>query len=120
MITFLATSGGCKRALWATSVGSPLFQWMALEPNTAVLEHNGLELRSSRRSDVRASSWAKLVELRCVSCEVQAHWAPYSHSGTKHKANLAISLSGWLGCYTNVEYLQSLDPKRRGQLPFQV
>ena len=35
-------------------------------------------------------------------------------------ATLAISLSGWLGRYTNVEYLQSLYLKRRGQLVFQV
>ena len=35
-------------------------------------------------------------------------------------AKLAISLSGWLGRYTNVEYLQSLYLKRRGQLLFQV
>ena len=33
-------------------------------------------------------------------------------------AKLAISLSGWLGRYTNVEYLQSLYMKRRGQLLF--
>ena len=33
---------------------------------------------------------------------------------------LAISLSGWLGRYTNVEYLQSLYLKRRGQLLLQV
>ena len=52
-----------------------------------------------------------------VSCKVQALWAP---SGTNHKAKLAISLSGWLGRYTNVEYLQSLCLKRRGQLLFQV
>ena len=36
------------------------------------------------------------------------------------KAKLAIFLSGWLGRYTNVEYLQSLYLKRRGQLQFQV
>ena len=35
-------------------------------------------------------------------------------------AKLAISLSGWLGRYANVEYLQSLYLKRRGQLRFQV
>ena len=35
-------------------------------------------------------------------------------------AKLAISLSGWFGHYTNVEYLQSLYLKRRGQLLFQV
>ena len=35
-------------------------------------------------------------------------------------AKLAISVSGWLGRYTNVEYLQSLYLKRRGQLMFQV
>ena len=35
-------------------------------------------------------------------------------------AKLAISVSGWLGRYTNVEYLQSLCLKRRGQLLFQV
>ena len=35
-------------------------------------------------------------------------------------AKLSISLSGWLGHYTNVEYLQSLYLKRRGQLLFQV
>ena len=33
---------------------------------------------------------------------------------------LAISLSGWLGRYKNVEYLQSLYLKRQGQLMFQV
>ena len=48
--------------------------------------------------------------------KVQALWAP---SGTNHKAKLAISLSGWLGRYTNVEYLQSLYLKRQGQ-SFQV
>ena len=36
------------------------------------------------------------------------------------RAKLAISLSGWLGRYTNVEYLQSLYLKRQGQLLFQV
>ena len=56
-----------------------------------------------------------LVELQCVSR--YALWAP---SGTNHKAQLAISLSGRLCRYTNVEYLQSLYPKRRGQLLFQV
>ena len=35
-------------------------------------------------------------------------------------AKLAISLSGWLGRYTNVEYLQSLYLKRRVKLLFQV
>ena len=36
-------------------------------------------------------------------------------------AKLAISLSGWLGRYTNLEYLKkSLYLKRRGQLLFQV
>ena len=35
-------------------------------------------------------------------------------------AKLAISLSGWLGRYTKVEYLQSVYLKRRGQLLFQV
>ena len=35
-------------------------------------------------------------------------------------AKLAIFLSGWLGRYTNVEYLQSLYLKRRRQLLFQV
>ena len=30
------------------------------------------------------------------------------------------SLSGWLGRYTNVEYLQSLYLRTRGQLEFQV
>ena len=40
--------------------------------------------------------------------------------GTNHTAKLAISLSGWLGRYTNVEYLQSLYLKRQGQLLFQV
>ena len=52
-----------------------------------------------------------------VFCEVQALWAA---SGTNHKAKLAISLSGWLGRYTNVGYLQSLYLKRRGQLLLQV
>ena len=33
---------------------------------------------------------------------------------------LAISVSGWLGRYTNVEYLQSLYLKRQGQLQFPV
>ena len=50
------------------------------------------------------------VELRCVSCKVQALWAP---SGTNHKAKLAVSLCGWLGRYTNVEYLQSLPEETR-------
>ena len=59
----------------------------------------------------------KMVELRCVSCKVQALWAPF---GTIHKAKLAISLRGWLGRCTNVEYLQSLYLRRRGQLLFQV
>ena len=36
------------------------------------------------------------------------------------KPKFAISLSGWLGRYTNVEYLQSLYLKRQGQLQFQV
>ena len=36
------------------------------------------------------------------------------------RAKLAISLSGWLSRYTNVEYLQSLYLKRRGQSLFQV
>ena len=57
------------------------------------------------------------LSLRCVSCKVQALWAP---SGTNHKAKLAIFLSGWLDRYTNVEYLQSLYLKRQGQLQFQV
>ena len=35
-------------------------------------------------------------------------------------AKLAITLSGWLGRYTNLEYLQSLYLKRREQLLFQV
>ena len=35
-------------------------------------------------------------------------------------AKLAISLSGWFGCYKNVEYLQSLYLKIRGQLLFQI
>ena len=52
-----------------------------------------------------------------VSCKVKALWAP---SGTNHKAKLAICLSGWLGRYTDVEYLQRLYLKRRGQLLFQV
>ena len=47
-------------------------------------------------------------ELRCVSCKVQALWAP---SDTNHKAKLTISLSGWLGRYTNVEYLQKSIPE---------
>ena len=57
------------------------------------------------------------VELRCVSCKVQALSAP---SGTNHKVELAISVSGWLGRYTNVEYFQSIYLRRRGQLLFQV
>ena len=56
-------------------------------------------------------------ELRCVSCKVQALWAP---SGTNHKAKLAISLSGWLGRYSNMGYLQSLYLKTPGHLLFQV
>ena len=52
-----------------------------------------------------------------VFLQVQELWAP---SGTNLKAKLAIFLSGWLGRYTNVEYLQSLYLKRRGQLLFQV
>ena len=55
------------------------------------------------------------IQALCVF--IQALWTP---SGTNHKAKLAISLSGWLGRYTNVEYLQSLYLKRRGQLLFQV
>ena len=34
------------------------------------------------------------------------------------RPKLVISLSGWLGRYTNVEYLQSLYLKKRGQLHF--
>ena len=52
------------------------------------------------------------VESRCVSCKVQALWAP---SGPNHKAKLAISLSGCLGRYTNVEYLQSI-PEETGTI----
>ena len=39
----------------------------------------------------------------------------YTHtlSGTNHKAKLAISVSGWLGRYTNVEYLQSIPAETR-------
>ena len=33
-------------------------------------------------------------------------------------AKLGNSLSGWLGRYTDLEYLQSLNLKRRGQLLF--
>ena len=57
------------------------------------------------------------LSLLCVSCKVQAFWG---HSGTNHKAKLAISLSRRLGRYTNMEYLQSQYLKRRGQLLFQV
>ena len=42
------------------------------------------------------------------------------HLAQTIKVKLAISLSGWLGRYTDVEYLQSLYLKRRGQLLFQV
>ena len=35
-------------------------------------------------------------------------------------AKLAISVSGWLGRYINVEYLQSLYLRRRGQILIQV
>ena len=45
----------------------------------------------------------KWLSCGCVSCKVQALWAP---SGTNHNAKLEISLSRWLGRYTNVEYLQ--------------
>ena len=45
----------------------------------------------------------------CV-CKVQALWAL---SGTNHKAKLALSLSGWLSRYPNVEYLQSLPEEMR-------
>ena len=48
-----------------------------------------------------------------VFLKVQALWAL---PGTNHKAKLAISHSGWLCRYTNVEYLQSLYLRRRGQL----
>ena len=48
------------------------------------------------------------IELRSVPCKVQAPWGP---SGTNHKAKLAISLSGFLGRYTNVEYLQKSIPE---------
>ena len=61
--------------------------------------------------------WHNWLSCGVFSCKVQALWAP---SGTNHKAKLAVSLSGWLGHYTNVEYLQSLYLKRRGQLLFQV
>ena len=54
------------------------------------------------QAEVRASSRAQLVELRCVSCKVQAIWTP---CGTNHKAILVISIIGWLGRYTNVDYL---------------
>ena len=54
---------------------------------------------------------------KCVYCKVQALWAP---SGTNHEEKLAIFHSRWLGRYTNMEYLQSLCLKRRGQLLFQV
>ena len=61
--------------------------------------------------------------LSCGVFLIQALWAP---SGTNHKAKLAISLSGWLGHYTNVtEYFKyshkcvsiykSLYLKRQGQ-----
>ena len=55
--------------------------------------------------------------LSCGVFLVKSLWAP---SGTNHKAKLASSLSGWLGRYTNMEYLQSLCLKRRGQLLFPV
>ena len=42
--------------------------------------------------------------------KVQALWALY---GTNRKAKLAISLNGWLGRYTNLEYLQSLPEEIR-------
>ena len=35
-------------------------------------------------------------------------------------AKVAISVSRWLGRYTNMEYLQSLYLKSRGQILFQV
>ena len=40
-----------------------------------------------------------------LACKVQALWAP---SGPILKVTLALFLNGWLGHYTNVEYLQSL------------
>ena len=61
-------------------------------------------------SEIATKNKVYLFELRCVSCKVQALLAP---SVTKHKAKLAISLSGWLGRYTNVEYLQSLPEETR-------
>ena len=44
-------------------------------------------------------------------------WAPSGPNWPKTK--LAVSLRGWLGRYTNVEYLQCLYLKRQGQLLFQ-
>ena len=52
----------------------------------------------------------------CVTCKVQALWAP---SGTNHhKAKLAISLSGWHGRYTKVEYLQSILEKNKNTISY--
>ena len=82
---------------------------MATQKNTTLMFHakNNPPLPSHTINDVGAT----LAQL------VKAFWAP---SGTNHKAKFAISLSGWLGRYTNVEYLQSLYLKRGGQLLFQV
>ena len=55
------------------------------------------------------------VELRCVSCKLQAFRLPLAQTTM---AKLAISLSGLLGRYTNEEYSQSLYLRRRGQLLF--
>ena len=52
-----------------------------------------------------------------VSSKVQALGLPLAQTIV---AKLAISLRGWLGRYTNVEYLQSLYLRRRGQFLFQV
>ena len=53
-----------------------------------------------------------LVKSRHLAPSGTNNKAKLAPSGTNNKAKLAISLSGWLGRYTNVEYLESLYLKR--------
>ena len=48
-----------------------------------------------------------------LSCGVFFCTGTLAPSGTNHMAKLAVSPSGWLGRYTNVEYLQSLPEETR-------
>ena len=58
--------------------------------------------------DFNPSMWHTQRMTNFVTIFLWRFFAPVWHS------------SGWLGRYTNVEYLQSLYLKRRGQLLFQV